>query len=135
MRILRAAVAVVAALALTLLGLAALAHGRPTVSTVYDTDFRGPKVTVDGVPRVERAPQFRVLVGGSRKTARWIRVNPAQYASCAKGDRWNGVLCSKGELDLPAATLGARQSVLVVIGLAMVAVPLAVAATSGGRRG
>ena len=99
------------------------------------TDFRGPKITIDGGPQIERGPQYRVLIGASRKKARWVRVNVAQWAGCAEGDRWNGVLCSKFDLQLPQApAVGTRQVVLLAVGAAMVAVPILAAVTSGKQQ-
>ena len=110
---------------LVVVGLAVLAHGKPTVATVYATDARGPEVTFDGRPKVERGPQFRVLVGDSRKEARWKRVNLVQYTSCTKGDWWNGTLCSKSDFALPALPgIGARGVALTAVCVVMVVVPL-----------
>lgn len=117
----RAAFALIAAAVVAVIAFAVLAHGSPTVGTVYDTDVRGPKVTFDGRPEMERGPQFRIRVGETKKTARWVRVNPVQYASCAAGNQWNGTLCSKFELELPGFSM--RTAVLVGIGLAMAGVP------------
>ncbi len=107
--LLRLGFTLVVAVVVVLAGLALLAHSGPAVGTVHGTDFRGPKVTIDGAPRMERGPQFRILVGDNRKTARWVKVNAVQYAGCAEGNRWNGTLCSKFALSLPEVpTLSGR---------------------------
>ena len=132
MRLLRVLFALAAAAVLAVVGLAFLGHGRPAVGTVYVTDVRGPKVTFDGTPHVERGPELRIRVGSSRKTATWLRVNAAQYASCAVGAEWTGTLCRRFEL--PKAAMTGRQTTLVLIGGAMVGVA-AVGLATGRSRG
>lgn len=133
MRLLRPLVALAVAAALVLVGLTALANGRPSVGKVYDTEARGPKITIDGRPQLERAPQFRIRVGDNSKSARWVQVNPVQYASCSEGDRWNGTLCSKLDINLTGSALAPRRVVLLLVALTMVTIPI-VAAATGKRR-
>ena len=76
---------------------------------------------------IDRAPRFRILVGDTRKKARWVEVNPVQYFGCGKGDEWTGRLCRKPKL---ARVTGAQQPMaghtpfIAAIGAAMVAVPV-----------
>lgn len=118
------AVVLVVAVVLGFIGLTIVAHSRAPQGTVFRTDVRGPKVTFDGRPRLERGPRFRVMVGHTRKSARWVTVNPVQYASCSAGNTWNGRLCAKAALHLPVGMVDGRHVVLLGIGCAVVAAPV-----------
>lgn len=126
--LIRVLVALIAAAVLVWIGFAVLGHDKPALGEVYDTDFRGPKITFDGMPQVERAPEFRIRVGASSKKARWVKVNIVQFTSCSEGNSWNGTLCSKFDLRLVSAPdVSGRTVTLILIGGAMVIVPLAAA--------
>lgn len=126
MRLPRLLLALIVAGVLAVVGFALLAHGKPAVGKVFATDLRGPKITIDGGPQIERPSQFRILVGDSRHKAQWVKVNAAQYASCATGDEWNGTICSKFDLEftVPAVNLRwmAAGAVLTAAGVITVAV-------------
>lgn len=134
MRLVRVLVVLALAAVVALVGLAVLAHGQPSQGSVYDTDARGPKVILDDGPHLERAPRFRLLVGTSRKSARWVEVNAVQYAGCDAGDRWNGQLCAKAAFDLGSIRPSGRAIALSLIGAAMAVTPLAAGLTTSRHR-